>query len=69
MAQAAKERRLAFDTKVPNATTRKAIEQLEKGKRPTPAHTLVEFFGRSPLRGVSLKIERSRDTGRKPVRF
>lgn len=31
--------------------------------------TLVEFFSRSPLRGVNLKIKRSRDTGRKLVRF
>jgi len=69
MARAAKERRFTFDAKVPNATTRKAIEQLEKGKgkRSTSARTLVEFFGHSSLHGV--KIRRSRDTGRKLVKF
>jgi prevent-host-death family protein len=34
-----------------------------------PMGTLVEFFQRSPLRGVDLKIKRSTDTGRKPVKF
>lgn len=34
-----------------------------------PKGSLVEFFQRSPLRGVDLKIKRSRDTGRKPVKF
>lgn len=34
-----------------------------------PKVSLVEFFQRSPLRGVDLKIKRSRDTGRKPVKF
>lgn len=32
MVRIAKEQRFPFDVKVPNATTRKAIEQLEKGK-------------------------------------
>ncbi len=30
-----------------------------------PQGSLVEFLRRSPLRGVELKLERSRDTGRK----
>ena len=34
-----------------------------------PKRSLVKFFGRSPLRGVGLKIKRSRDTGRKPAKF
>lgn len=34
-----------------------------------PSRSLVRFFRRSPLRGVNLKIKRSRDTGRKPVKF
>ena len=34
-----------------------------------PKGSLVEFFQRSPLRGVDLKVKRSRDTGRKPVKF
>jgi len=33
MVRIAKEQRFPFDVKVPNATTRKAIAQLEKGKR------------------------------------
>lgn len=32
MVRIAKEQRFPFDVKVPNASTRKAIEQLEKGK-------------------------------------
>ena len=32
MVRIAKEQRFPFDVKVPNVTTRKAIEQLEKGK-------------------------------------
>ncbi len=69
MVQIAKKRCLLLNAKVPNATTHKTIEQLEKGKgkRSAPARTLVEFFGHSPLRGV--KIRRPRDTGRKPVKF
>lgn len=34
-----------------------------------PGRPLVKFFRRSPLRGTNLGIKRSRDTGRKPVRF
>lgn len=34
-----------------------------------PGRPLVKSFSRSPLRGVNLKIKRSRDTGRKPVKF
>lgn len=34
-----------------------------------PRRSLVRFFRRSPLRSVNLKIKRSRDTGRKPVKF
>ncbi len=34
-----------------------------------PRRSLVKFFGRSPLRGVNLKIKHSRDTGRKPVKL
>ncbi len=34
-----------------------------------PRRYLVKFFGRSPLRGAGLKIRRSRDIGRKPVRL
>ncbi len=30
-----------------------------------PQGSLVEFLRRSPLRGVELELERSRDTGRK----
>ena len=30
-----------------------------------PEGSLVEFFHHSPLQGISLEIERSRDTGRK----
>lgn len=37
MVRIAKEQRFPFDVKVPNATTRKAIEQLEKGKGKRPA--------------------------------
>lgn len=31
--------------------------------------TLTEFFAYSPLCGANLKTKRSRDTGRKPVKF
>ncbi len=34
-----------------------------------PGRPLIKFFSRSPLRGVNLKTKRSRDTGRKPVKF
>jgi antitoxin Phd len=34
-----------------------------------PRQSLVEFFQRSPLRGVRLKSTRARDTGRTPVKF
>jgi len=34
-----------------------------------PKGSLVEFFQQSPLRGADLKITRSKDAGRKPVRF
>lgn len=44
MVRIAEEQRFPFDVKVPNATTRKAIEQLEKGKgkRSTSAHALFK---------------------------
>ena len=74
MVQISKKRRLPINVKLPNATTRKAIEQLEKRegrhyKIGKSRRTLVKFFGRPPLRGVGLKIKRSRKTGRKPVKF
>ena len=34
-----------------------------------PGRPLIKFFRRSPLRGIGLKIKRSRETGRKPVKF
>jgi antitoxin Phd len=34
-----------------------------------PKQSLVEFFQQSPLRGVKLRIARSRDSGRTPVKF
>ncbi len=34
-----------------------------------PGRSLVKFFSRSPLRGANLRVKRSRDTGRKPVKF
>ena len=44
MVRIAKEQRFPFDVKVPNVTTRKAIEQLEKGKgkRSTSARALYK---------------------------
>ena len=34
-----------------------------------PGRPLVKFFKRSPLRGIGLRVRRSGDTGRKPVKF
>jgi len=34
-----------------------------------PRESLVEFFRRSPLAGVRLKVSRSKDTGRRRLRF
>jgi antitoxin Phd len=34
-----------------------------------PRETLAEFFRRSPLAGVRLKVRRARDTGRPRVRL
>ena len=44
MVRIAEEQRFPFDVKVPNATTRKAIDQLEKGKgkRSTSARALYK---------------------------
>lgn len=47
MVRIAEEQRFPFDVKVPNATTRKAIEQLEKGKgkRSASARALLKDLG------------------------
>ena len=43
MVRIANEQRFPFDVKVPNNTTRKAIEQLEKGKGKRSASTRALF--------------------------
>lgn len=47
MVRIAEEQRFPFDVKVPNAATRKAIEQLEKGKgkRSASARALLKELG------------------------
>lgn len=44
-----------------------SIEEYRKLAR--PKDSLVDFFRRSPLRGVNLRIVRSKDTGRRRVKF
>jgi prevent-host-death family protein len=44
-----------------------SIEEYRKLAR--PKGSLVEFFRRSPLHGVNLKIVRSKDTGRRRVKL
>lgn len=45
MVRIAKEQRFPFDVKVPNATTRKAINQLEKGKGKRSASARALYKG------------------------
>jgi prevent-host-death family protein len=40
------------------------VDAAQFGKMTEPKESLIEFFARSPLRGVALDLRRSRDGGR-----